>query len=110
MMSVGDRFAVVCAEAIRDKQARATVLKELEQSGKKVITITLDQVSTMCGNILQLHVKGKKVIVMSTTALDHFTPEQKKILGGYGWLIPVNIETIETIGGGSSRCMLGEVF
>jgi hypothetical protein len=110
MMSVGDRFAVVCAEAIRDKQERATVLKELEQSGKKVITITLDQVSTMCGNILQLHVKGKKVIVMSTTALDHFTPEQKKSLGGYGWLIPVNIETIETIGGGSSRCMLGEVF
>ena len=110
MMSVGDRFAVVCAEAIRDTQERATVLKELEQSGKSVIAITLDQVRAMCGNILQLHVKGKKVIMMSATAYAHFTPEQKKILGAFGRLIPVNIETIETIGGGSSRCMLGEVF
>lgn len=110
MMSVGDHFAVVCAEAIRDTQERAAVLKELEQSGKKVVTITLDQVRAMCGNILQLRAKGKKFIVMSTTALEHFTPEQKKVLGGFGRLIPVNIKTIETIGGGSSRCMLGEVY
>lgn len=110
MMSVGDRFAVVCTEAIRDTQERAVVLKELEASGKKVVTITLDQVRAMCGNILQLRAKGKKFIVMSTTAFEHFTPEQKKVLGGFGMLIPVNIKTIETIGGGSARCMLGEVY
>jgi len=110
MMSVGDRFAVICAEAIRDEQERATVLKELEKSGKTVIIITLDQVRSMCGNILQLRSNSKKVIVMSKTAYDHFTPEQKKLLMTFGKLLPVNIETIETVGGGSARCMLGEVF
>ena len=110
MMSVGERFAVICADAIRDEQERATVLKELEQSGKTVIPITLDQVRSMCGNILELRAKGKRIIVMSKTAYDHFTPGQKKILRGLGSLLPVNIKTIETTGGGSARCMLGELF
>lgn len=47
---------------------------------------------------------------MSKTAYDHFTPGQKKILKGLGSLLPVNIKTIETTGGGSARCMLGELF
>jgi hypothetical protein len=64
----------------------------------------------MCGNILELRSKSKKVIVMSKAAFDHFTPEQKKTLAGFGKLLPVQIQTIETIGGGSARCMLGEVF
>jgi len=110
MMSVGERFAVVCTDAIRDEQERAAVLKELEQSGKTVITITLDQVRSMCGNILELRAKGKRIIVLSKTAYEHFTPQQKKILGGFGSLLPVDITTIETTGGGSARCMLGEVF
>lgn len=39
-----------------------------------------------------------------------YTPEQRKKLQRYGKLLPVKIPTIETIGGGSARCMLGEVF
>ena len=110
MMSVGDRFAVICAEAINDGKERAAVLKALEDSGKTVITITQAQVRAMCGNILQLEAQGRKLIVMSQTAFDNFTPEQKSVLAGFGELLPVSIETIETVGGGSARCMLGEVF
>lgn len=110
MMSVGERFAIICSEAIRNEQERIQVIEELKQSGRKVITITLDQMKHMCGNILELRRKGSNVIVMSQTAFDNFMPDQKKALARFGKLLPVHIKTIETIGGGSARCMLGEVF
>ncbi len=47
---------------------------------------------------------------MSQTAYEHFTLEQRKKLLRYGKLLPVQIPTIEAIGGGSARCMLEEVF
>jgi len=31
-------------------------------------------------------------------------------LSKYGELLPLNINTIETIGGGSVRCMIAEIF
>ncbi len=110
MMSVGKRFAVICAESIRDQHERDRVVRELQRTGKEVITITLEQMGNMCGNILELRSLKEPLIVMSQTAYDHFTPQQLKKLQRYGKLLPVQISTIENIGGGSARCMLGEVF
>jgi len=110
MMSVGKHFAVICAESIRDLQERDRVVRELQRTSKEVITINLEQMGKMCGNILELRAPQGPLIVMSQTAYDHFTPEQRKKLQRYGKLLPVQIPTIEAIGGGSARCMLGEVF
>lgn len=111
IMSVGAKFAVLCVESIADKDERARVLKELHDLGKTVIDISFDQVLKMCGNILELQDKeGQSVIVMSRTAFDHFTADQKSTLAEFGALLPVDIPVIEAVGGGSARCMLGEVF
>ena len=70
-----------------------------------------DQVNNMCGNILELKTKDdNKIIVMSNTAYEHFTPEQKAELEKSGKIVPVDINIIEKVGGGSARCMIGEVF
>lgn len=111
MMSVGDRFAVICAESITDPLERRRVTGELRRLGKEIVEITRDQTLRMCGNILQLHNrKGEKLIVMSATAHAAFTPEQKAALGRYGRLVPVDVGTIEFVAGGSARCMIAEVF
>jgi hypothetical protein len=111
IMSVGAKFAVLCVDSIADKDEQARVLKELHDLGKTVIDIRFDQVLKMCGNILELQDKeGRSVIVMSRTAFDHFTAEQKSTLTEFGTLLPVDIPVIEAVGGGSARCMLGEVF
>lgn len=110
MMSVGKRFAVICAESIRDQAERDAVLGELRRTGKHIIPITLEQMGTMCGNILELRSPKGPLIVMSQTAYDHFSPQQRKELQRFGKLMPMQIPTIEAIGGGSARCMLGEVF
>jgi hypothetical protein len=53
---------------------------------------------------------GTELLVMSQSAHDALTPAQRHTLSGYAELVPLPIPTIETIGGGSARCMLAEVF
>ncbi len=83
---------------------------ELRRTGKHIIPITLEQMGKMCGNILELRSPKGPLIVMSQTAYNNFTPQQRKELQRFGTLLPVQILTIEAIGGRSACCMLGEVF
>lgn len=78
---------------------------------KQTISISIEQMNRFCGNILQLEtVNGDKVIAMSQSAFDAFSPAQRAQLSSHGKLLPFDVRTIEDIGGGSVRCMLGEVF
>ncbi len=109
MMAVGEQFCVICDEVIPEFERRF-VLKSLAKD-KQVISISLEQMNQFCGNILQLEtVRGDKVIAMSQSAYDAFSPAQKNQLATHGKLLPFDVSTIESIGGGSVRCMLGEVF
>ncbi|WIE05314.1 arginine deiminase-related protein [Vibrio fluvialis] len=109
MMAVGESFCVICDEVIPEFERRF-VVKSLAKD-KQVISITLEQMNRFCGNILQLeNASGDKLIAMSQSAYDAFTLSQRLQLSGHGKLLPFNVKTIEDIGGGSVRCMLGEVF
>jgi hypothetical protein len=113
MMSIGYRYAVVCSEAIVEKD-RSRVLDSLKKTGRDVIEITLAQAEKFfCGNILQLKAgdTGNHVIAMSESCLRGFTKEQRMKLRSYGKIVSFPVaKTIEFVGGGSARCMLGEVF
>ena len=62
------------------------------------------------GNMLQVEDRqGRKLLVMSQTAFDSLTEEQKAILMSKNELIVVELGLIETLGGGSARCMLAEI-
>lgn len=109
MMAIGESFCVICDEVIPEFERRF-VIKSLAKD-KQVISISLDQMNKFCGNILQLEtVNGEKVIAMSQSAYDAFSNAQRAQLSSHGKLLPFNVKTIENIGGGSVRCMLGEVF
>jgi hypothetical protein len=111
VMAIGEGFAVICPETITDAYERATVLGQLADLGKEIITITLKQLRAYCANILQLRTEqGGRVIVLSQAALDEFGDDQKRQLERHGDLVAVKIPVIEGIGGGSARCMLAEVF
>ncbi|MEZ8099281.1 arginine deiminase-related protein [Vibrio bivalvicida] len=109
MMAIGESFCVICDEVIPEFERRF-VIKSLAKD-KQVISISLEQMNQFCGNILQLEtVSGEKVIAMSQSAYDAFSSAQRAQLSSHGKLLPFNVQTIENIGGGSVRCMLGEVF
>ncbi len=111
ILSIGDKHAIICAEAIPDKEERSWVVESLAKT-HDVITISLEQTEKhFCGNSLQLvNSRGEKFIVMSENALNAFTDSQKEQLKPHGTLLGLSIPTIEYIGGGSARCMIAEVF
>ena len=111
IMSVGEKFAVVCLESIKDPEEKANLMMVLS-STHDVIDISFKQVLQMCGNCLQLATEsGKQILAMSTRAYNGFTEAQRQqILTHVDEIVHSDITTIEDIGGGSVRCMMGELF
>ena len=111
VMGLGDKWAVVCGEAIRAPEERARVIESLEKSTHDVVQITLDQMHDFCGNVLELeNGNGEKFVVMSERARRSFRPEQLAALSRHAAPLHVDLTTIETFGGGSARCMLAELY
>jgi hypothetical protein len=111
MMCVAEEFAVICADCIDDAKQRKSVLKYLKQDGKEVITITEAQMHQFAGNMLQVKGEGdKKYLVMSTTAHKSLTAFQIRAIEKHCEILSSDLNTIETCGGGSARCMMAEVF
>lgn len=111
MMCIGTTFAVICADAIDDKQERKLVINHLKEDGKEIIYITEEQVNNFAGNMLELKdSENKPYLVMSTQAYNSLQPDQIKALEKHAEILHSPLDTIEACGGGSARCMLAEVF
>jgi len=111
MMCMGEKFAVICLKSIDDKKERNTIIQHLREDGKEIIDITEAQMHQFAGNMLQL--KGsnnQSLLVMSKAAFDSLDPHQISRLQAYCKIISSDLDTIETCGGGSARCMMAEVF
>ena len=111
LMCIGSNFAVVCTDSIKDKDECNKVKNSLEKSGKKIIEISFDQMEHYAGNMLEIKNKnGKRFLVMSQTAYDCLTNDQKNYLEKECSILHPKIECIEVNGGGSARCMMAEFF
>jgi hypothetical protein len=111
MMSIGDKFVVICADAVADSGKRKDVLAHLARTGRRIIEITTAQMESFAGNILQLRTGADtSAIVLSRTAHDSLSRTQLNALEQCGRVLPVDVGTIERVGGGSVRCMMAEIF
>ena len=110
MMALGENFAVVCLDTITDKSERKNLLHHLKEDKKEIISITPEQMCQYAGNMLQVQGKDSTYLVMSDAAYNVLTPQQIQMIEKYTQILHSNLETIETCGGGSARCMLAEVF
>jgi hypothetical protein len=110
-MALGERFVVCCLECIPDIDDRRKLEKAFADTGKELIAISIDQMASFAGNVLQMkNPKGERFIVMSTQAYKAFTDSQMATLKKHGTLIHSALDTIEYYGGGSARCMIAENF
>ncbi|MEA1785858.1 arginine deiminase-related protein [Arenibacter sp. GZD96] len=111
MMCLGETFSVICLDTIDDKKERKNVVDHLKQDGKEIIAITEQQMHHFAGNMLQVLGKNdKRLLVMSSAAFHSLTPAQIQKIEKHCEILHSNLETIETGGGGSARCMMAEVF
>jgi len=111
LMSCGEDFAVITKDIISLSQ-QEYILNGLSDCVNEILIINEQQMTeNFCGNILQLKDNDNQpIIVLSSSAYKGFTPRQIKQLEQQGSLIILPIPTIEKVGGGSARCMLGENF
>ncbi len=111
MMAMGETFVVICLDSVRDPDERQMLLAHFQQTGKEVVDITLDQMNHFAGNMLEVrNTRGETILVMSEQAYRSLTPAQVSALEKHTRLLYSSLDTIETFGGGSARCMMAEVF
>ena len=110
LMAIGEKTAVICSEVISDEAERKQVMTQLS-ANHQVVDIDYHQLLHFAGNMLLVKNRDdEKFWVMSEQAFHSLTSSQKEILQNDGALLYSSLETIETIGGGSARCMMCEVM
>jgi hypothetical protein len=111
MMCIAEGFCVICLDCIDDAKERKAVIDQLRNDGKEIIAISEAQMHHFAGNMLQvIGANQRRWLVMSQSARDALTPDQVAAIEKYCPILSSELETIETCGGGSARCMMAEVF
>lgn len=111
MMALAEDFAIICLDSIDDKKERKNVVDHLRLDGKEIIVITEEQMHHFAGNMLQVLGKdNRRFLVMSSAAFRSLTQDQIATIKSHCEILHSSLETIETCGGGSARCMMAEVF
>jgi len=109
MMMISEGYCVICKDSISEED-RSRVMEMLQVNGLKVIEITMKQMSAFAGNMIQLqNAEGVKYLVMSDTAYNSLTEEQKDLLKSFNDIIHSDVSMIEKVGGGSARCMIAGI-
>jgi hypothetical protein len=110
MMCVAERYALICAQSITNTQEREAVLKSLTETGHEVVLLSYEQIGSFAGNALQVRgQEGKCVLIISKKGYDSLSEDQKETIQQYDEIVPIPLDTIETNGGGSARCMIADI-
>ena len=111
MMCIAEKFAVICLASITDAFEKKKVVQSLQQNGHEIIDISFEQMNKFAGNMLEIKNRnGKHLLAMSKSAYDSLSVVQLNLIRKSCEPLSLPIQTIETIGGGSARCMMAEVF
>jgi hypothetical protein len=109
-ISIGDRFAVFCADCVADVADRKRVSDSLRGTGREIIAIDLKQLERFAGNVLQIQKRdGRSVLVISTSACLALRPEQRDFIQKFAQIVESPLPLFEGIGRGSARSMMADV-
>jgi hypothetical protein len=111
VMNIGQDYVVICLDAISNPSEQDQLITSFKSSGLKIIAISMLQMNSFAGNMLQ--VKSKKnefYTLMSDTAYQSLSKNQTDTIEENSKILSLHIPTIEYYGGGSVRCMIAEIF
>lgn len=109
MMAVGNNFAIICLESVKDEKEREALVDSLKS--KNIINISEEQMNNFAGNVIQIrNITNESIVVISERAWNVLTKEQRDILSSTNRICMPSIPTIERYGGGGVRCMLAEIY
>ena len=110
IMSLGEKIAVLCEDAIPANFEKKQIISSLKNSGHEIINITLDQMTSFAGNVLEvISNSDEHLMLMSERAKKSLTKEQSSTIEKYCRIVSSPIQNIEDSAGGSVRCMIAEI-
>ncbi|ATU95330.1 citrulline utilization hydrolase CtlX [Phyllobacterium zundukense] len=108
LMCIGTDFALLGTQMIPDLRRRQEIVARLEETGRKVIELSIGQIESFTGNAIELEGREGRVVVLSARAHAALDQNQIKIIEQSAQLLPFDVSTIE-LAGGSVRCMLAGI-
>ena len=110
IMSLGEKVAVLCEDAIPVDSEKKQVKDSLQSTGHEIVTISLDQMTSFAGNALEvISNSDEHLMLMSERAEKSLTKKQKSTIEKYCRIVSSPIQNIEDSAGGSVRCMIAEI-
>jgi hypothetical protein len=108
LMCIGTDFALLGSQMIPDIARRREIVARLEETGRTVIELSIEQIENFAGNAIELDGRDGRVVVLSARAYASLTPGQINTIESSAKLLPFDVSTIE-LAGGSVRCMLAGI-
>ena len=110
MMAIGDGIAIVCFDVVEESK-RKEFYALLESTEHEIVKLSEQQIGSFAGNMLAVNnKKGEQLMVMSGAAFRSLQPDQISAIEKHARIVYSDVDTIESIGGGSVRCMIAENF
>jgi len=108
---VGEKCAIFCPEALSLDESE-TVLKQLNDTNKKVVVITKDQMESSCAKVVELKGANSKVcLIMSDKCFNQFTKDQIGTLTQTeDSIIHCDLSNLESMGGNGMIGMIGQLL
>jgi hypothetical protein len=111
LMFIGHGLAGICLESIPAQAEREAVENRLRADGNEMLALNQEQAANYCGNCLALAAgDGTPLFVMSSQAWRSFSGSDRATLERHGRILHAELSAFETLGGGSARCLVGELF
>ena len=110
VMAALEYIGIICSSCIKSEEQRLIVINKLER--ERYLWVSQEQVKSHCTHLVEVRQgrSDKYFTIMSQTAFDAFTLEQKKIFEEAGGeLLVVSIPVLESLGV-SLSCLLTPIF
>ena len=108
LMAIATDFAMIGLGMVADETRRRAITRRLEESGRTVIELGIEQITDFAGNAIELQGTEGRVLALSARALRCLEPWQIESIESSARLLPLEVPTIE-MAGGSVRCMLAGI-
>ena len=114
MMTILHSHIVINTSALCE-QDRERIIDEITSEENdhpyEIIDISFEETDSFGSNMFNLLDKsGNQTVICSKTAYNNFTTKNLETLCQHYKLVPMDVSTIELLGGGSTRCMMVELF
>lgn len=108
LMCIATSFVMIGLDMIKDSARRDEIVNRIQDSGRKIIALSNEQIASFAGNAIELQGKTGRTLALSTKAYEALTEDQKCLISQSVGLLPLDIPSIE-LSGGSVRCTLAGI-